>query len=50
MRFFPISGNEYKGLRQGGADGILKFTKLDNGKMKMEMLENGQVIGSGTSI
>jgi len=50
MRFFPISGNEYKGIRQGGADGILKFTKLDNGKMKMEMLENGQVIGSGTSI
>ncbi|RZJ86157.1 MAG: class A beta-lactamase-related serine hydrolase [Chryseobacterium sp.] len=49
MRFFPISANEFQGIRQGGADGVLRFTKLDNGKLKMEMLQNSQVIGTGTS-
>ena len=49
MRFFPISANEFQGIRLGGADGVLRFTKLVNGKLKMEMLQNSQVIGTGTS-
>lgn len=48
MRFFPISENEFQGIRQGGADGVLKFTKLENGSTKLEMLQYGEVIGSGT--
>ncbi|MBD1385050.1 beta-lactamase family protein [Mucilaginibacter rigui] len=47
MRFFPVSANEFQGVRQGGADGVLKFTELPNGDMKLEMLQYGQVIGSG---
>ncbi len=48
MRFFPISSNEFKAIRQGGADGVLRFTKLDDGKLRMEMLQDGEVIGAGT--
>ncbi|RAJ04241.1 beta-lactamase [Chitinophaga skermanii] len=33
--------------RQGGADGMLRFTKLENGDIQLEMLEAGEVIGSG---
>ena len=47
MRFFPISSNEFQAIRQGGADGVLKFTKRDDGKLKMEMLQDGEVIGTG---
>ena len=50
MRFYPISANEFKAIRQGGADGVLRFTKLDGGKLKMEMLQDAEVIGSGTSV
>lgn len=47
MRFFPISENEFQGIRQGGMDGVLKFTKTQDGKMKLEMSEYGRVIGNG---
>lgn len=47
MRFFPVSENEFQGIRQGGVDGVLRFTSLPNGELKMEMLEYGTVIGSG---
>jgi len=47
MRFYPISANEFKAIRQGGADGVLKFTRADGGKLKMEMLEGASAIGSG---
>jgi len=47
MRFFPVSANEFQAIRQGGVDGVLKFTKLENGDTKLEMLEYGKVIGSG---
>lgn len=47
MRFFPISDNEFKGIRQGGADAVIKFNRDDKGKMNMEMLQNGRKIGFG---
>lgn len=47
MRFFPVSDNEFQAIRQGGADGVLRFTMLDNGATKLEMLQSGAVIGSG---
>ncbi|RZJ79056.1 MAG: class A beta-lactamase-related serine hydrolase [Flavobacterium sp.] len=50
MRFFPTSANTFQGIRQGGADGVLKFTTLENGQMKMEMLQDESVIGSGKKI
>ncbi len=47
MRFFPVSANEFQALRNNGADGSLKFTTMADGTTKLEMLQNGQVIGSG---
>ncbi|RQO31839.1 serine hydrolase [Taibaiella sp. KBW10] len=47
MRFFPIKSNEFLGLRQGNYDSILRFTTLDNGDTKMEVVESGTIIGSG---
>jgi len=46
MRFFPVAENEFHGIRQGGADGVLRFTKLSDQEMKLEMLEYGKVIGT----
>lgn len=46
MRFFPIAKNEFRAIRQGGADGVLKFTKLENGVTKLEMIQYGKVIGT----
>jgi CubicO group peptidase (beta-lactamase class C family) len=47
MRFFPVSENTFQGIRQGGRDGVLRFTRLPGGELKMEMLEYDKVIGSG---
>jgi len=47
LRFFPVSGNEFQGIRQGGNDGVLRFTTLDNGDIKLEMLSYGELVGSG---
>lgn len=46
MRFFPIAQNEFQGIRQGGADGVIRFTQLPNQEVKLEMLEYGKVIGT----
>ena len=46
LRFFPITENEFQGIRQGGADGIIRFTQLPNQEVKLEMLEYGKVIGT----
>ncbi|WP_293786689.1 serine hydrolase [uncultured Pedobacter sp.] len=46
MRFFPIAENQFQGIRQGGADGVLRFTELPNQEVKLEMLEYGKVIGT----
>lgn len=47
MRFFPVTANEFQAVRQGGTDGVLRFTALENGDVKLEMLQYGEVIGSG---
>ncbi len=47
MRFFPYASNEFYGIRHGGMNGVLKFTKLENGDTKLEMLEYGNIIGQG---
>jgi len=47
MRFFPIAENEFQGIRQGGRDGVLKFTPSENGGTRLEMSEYGKVIGGG---
>jgi len=46
MRFFPIAKNQFQSIRRGGADGVLKFTEIENGDIKLEMLQNGKVIGT----
>jgi len=48
MRFFPIGENQFQAIRQGGADGVLKFTEMENGDTKLEMLQHGKVNGTGT--
>ncbi len=47
IRFFPVSPNQFQAVRQGGADGVMKFTTLQNGDVKLEMLQNGEVVGTG---
>jgi hypothetical protein len=46
MRFFPIAKDQFKAIRQGGADGILKFNAMENGDTKLEMMQNGKIIGT----
>jgi CubicO group peptidase (beta-lactamase class C family) len=46
MRFFPTSTNTFKGIRIGGTDGVLKFLEQDTGVMKLEMMQNGEIIGN----
>ncbi|PYF74340.1 serine hydrolase domain-containing protein [Pedobacter nutrimenti] len=46
MRFFPIAKDQFQGIRQGGADAVLKFTDMENGDTKLEMLQYGKVIGT----
>lgn len=48
MRFFPTSENTFQAIRQGGVDGVMKFTQQSDGTMKLEMTQYGQIIGSGT--
>lgn len=47
MRFFPTSNNTFQAIRQNGADGVMTFTKQNDGSMKLEMTQYGQVIGNG---
>ncbi|NSL85998.1 beta-lactamase family protein [Chitinophaga sp. Mgbs1] len=50
MRFFPVSGNEFQAIRQGGRDGVLRFTTQADGATRLEMIEYGKVIGSGVKL
>ncbi|MEO5911042.1 MAG: serine hydrolase domain-containing protein [Pelobium sp.] len=47
MRFFPTSNNTFQAIRQGGSDGVMTFTKLSDGTIKLEMTQYGKVIGNG---
>lgn len=47
MRFFPTSETTFQAIRQGGADGVMKFTQQSDGTMRLEMTQYGQIIGSG---
>ncbi|WP_298136966.1 serine hydrolase [Flavobacterium sp.] len=47
MKFFPTSNSTFQAVRQGGTDGVMTFTKLNDGTMKLEMTQYGQVIGKG---
>ena len=46
MRFFPIGKNQFKAIRQGGSDGQLRFTEMENGDVKLEMFQSGKLIGT----
>jgi len=50
MRFFPSSTNTFQAIRQGGTDGAIKFTRQDDGTMKLEMTQYGQNIGNGVRL
>lgn len=50
MRFYPVSANEFQAIRQGGTDGVMRFTALEDGKMKLEMLQYDEIIGSGIRV
>ncbi|RYD98921.1 MAG: class A beta-lactamase-related serine hydrolase [Sphingobacteriales bacterium] len=47
MRFFPTSGNTFQAIRQGGADGVLKFTRQSDGTIRLAMTQYGEKIGEG---
>jgi CubicO group peptidase (beta-lactamase class C family) len=47
MRFFPISENSFQAIRQGGADGVIKFTLQSDGTIALEMTQYGQIVGKG---
>lgn len=47
MRFFPVSKYQFKAIRQGGSDGELRFTEMENGNIKLEMLQSEKIIGTG---
>lgn len=47
MRFFPVAHNEFQAIRRGGMDGVLRFSGLENGDMKLEMIQDGSVLGTG---
>lgn len=47
MRFFPSSAQTFQALRQGGRNGVLEFTRLQDGSTELKMTENGSLIGTG---
>lgn len=47
LRFYPVSEQEFQGIRQASDDSYLKFTPMENGDMKLEMLQDGKVLDSG---
>lgn len=47
MRFFPTSENTFQAIRQGGTDGVMKFTLQNDGTMKLEMSQYKEIIGKG---
>lgn len=47
MRFFPVAGNKFQAIRQGGTDGVMEFTTQADGTMKLQMTQYDQLIGQG---
>lgn len=47
LRFFPVAPNEFQGVRVGGVDGLMRFSTLQNGDIKLEMFQYGQLVGGG---
>ncbi|MNR69059.1 hypothetical protein D3C85_1940300 [compost metagenome] len=47
MRFFPISESKFQGIRQASNDSYLQFTPMENGDLKLELLQGGKIIDSG---
>lgn len=47
MRFFPTSSNTFQAIRQGGVDGVMKFSTQPNGELMLEMTQYKQLIGKG---
>lgn len=47
MRFFPTAGNTFHAIMQGGADGVMEFIPQEDGTMKLQMTQYGQLIGTG---
>lgn len=47
MRFYPISETKFQGIRQASNDSYLQFTPMENGDLKLELLQGGKVIDSG---
>ena len=46
LRFFPVAPGEFQGILQGGNDAVLRFTTMEDGGVKLEMLQYGSVIGT----
>jgi CubicO group peptidase (beta-lactamase class C family) len=46
LRFFPVAADEFQGILQGGADAVLKFALGADGRMQLEMLQYGSLIGT----
>jgi hypothetical protein len=40
----------FRAIRQGGADGLLQFTRQADGSLTLEMLEYGSLVGKGICI
>jgi len=47
LRFYPVSDHEFAGIMSSSADAVMKFTTLENGDVKLEMLQHGEPVGSG---
>lgn len=47
MRFYPTTANTFQAIRQGGADGVMKFMPQSDGTLKLEMSQYGHKIGEG---
>jgi len=47
MRFFPVAANEFQALRSNGDDGLMRFTVIAGGALQLEMLQDGERVGSG---
>ncbi len=46
LRFFPVAPGEFQGILQGGADAVLRFTTLEDGRVQLEMFQYGNVIAT----
>lgn len=47
MRSFPTAENTFQAIMQGGMDGLMRFTRQNDGTMKLEMTQYGRKVGEG---